>query len=491
MSGPYPCVSPPPRAGTRARTAALTHAHARARAHTRTKSNPANRSSTETEVTTYTVTTTIVVLVDCLAVPWYISRRHFSPVKQRPVILSLIHRLMTVGVLLVGLARIYSETFPCWLYLGAWCFAVLFGATGDVAKALYVYFEYCACEDLLAHFSPDRKAATPATAQAALLPGGGISGDEMAVYDTLSFAIRARVFIRTKLVRVTLAWSLFMITLYIVIVFAGTPAYATSTLAENQCFLAPYNIPAPVVCAVALLTFSMHTLMQGRMRRVQDNFDLKNDFNDLMKPTSVVTLLGVVSVIPAVVWYAFEHFMFFDLMLQLLSLSATWFIVLKPVVASYSGRYRVLNVEEFQSMRKLGFSADMDRFEQVLGSADATIAFEQFLIRELNVENLLFCRAVESFKQRATRAAQDRIVANFISDSGISQVNLPGALYNEVLAAHKSADVTPTIFDNAYEEIRTLLFRDAFLRFAKTPEFAAIGGTFASSPVATVVPFTA
>jgi len=239
------------------------------------------------------------------------------------------------------------------------------------------------------------------------------------------------------------------------------------------------------------LTFSMHTLMQGRMRRVQDNFDLKNDFNDLMKPTSVVTLLGVVSVIPAVVWYAFEHFMFFDLMLQLLSLSATWFIVLKPVVASYSGRYRVLNVEEFQSMRKLGFSADMDRFEQVLGSADATIAFEQFLIRELNVENLLFCRAVESFKQRATRAAQDRIVANFISDSGISQVNLPGALYNEVLAAHKSADVTPTIFDNAYEEIRTLLFRDAFLRFAKTPEFAAIGGTFASSPVATVVPFTA
>jgi len=374
---------------------------------------------------------------------------------------------MMPSIFVLGLGRIYPDYVPCGLFLGCWVFAFVFGALGDISKALFVYFEFCAAEDLLKLFARESVGSD--------LTVSLISNDksEKSVYDTVSFAIRAKLFVRAHLIKIAFGVSAAVMIAYTFLILVTAPNYAASSVSENQCWLGPSNVPIVVMCFVAMITAVMHVALKNRMSRVSDNFGLKNDFDDLSKPTFLISMLGVVGLIPTVAWYAYDNFLFYEMALQVASIIGSIVIVGKPAFSSFSKKYRIMDMEEFKSNRHMTMNVGLGLFDDYLTDPVKSLVLEQFLIRELNVENMIFVRSVKNFKAQASKSAQDRIVRLFIIEYSVSQVNLPHMIRENIIKKHNIGIAEPDIFDEAYDEIYNLLFRDAFMRFVQTDEFLA------------------
>jgi hypothetical protein len=454
---------------------------------------PANRTAFPVEVAGYTFTTILVVLFDVILVTLYIIRRKHSPVKQRPLVLSLLHRCMMPGIALLGIARIYPESFPCGVFFGCYLGTCLFGALGDIGKALYVYFEYCASEDLLKLFTggqipfaggntsamiatatdnfANRKGSKTATDMSVTLDSRSVYSDDNSLYSSMTQTIKIRMFIKNHLSKIVPITIFVIIILYIIIIASAFTDYAASKVADNQCSLGEANVPLSILLFLALITSTMHFAMKKRMSRVQDNFGLREDFDDLTKPTTLLTLFSAISLIPQVYTYAYENYLFYEQALQVASIIASVVICGKPAMKSFSKEYQVVDKTAIGSNRNLDNNSDAELYQRFLNEPNKSIYFESFLIRELSVENFIFRKAVLQFKSKPTKQMQHRIYNFFIGDDAISQVNLPSIMFEDLARKIKQDVVDGTIFDAALQEIEELMFRDAFLRFLQSKDF--------------------
>jgi hypothetical protein len=99
------------------------------------------------------------------------------------------------------------------------------------------------------------------------------------------------------------------------------------------------------------------------------------------------------------------------------------------------------------------------------------------LVAEFGIESILFIRAVNDWRalydsrsDAERRVAAKEIFSTFIHYSGLFPVNVPHEITNELIKEMDgiiAVDNVPaeTLFDKAYDEIRTLLQNGALRRF--------------------------
>ncbi|ETW04064.1 hypothetical protein H310_04444 [Aphanomyces invadans] len=112
--------------------------------------------------------------------------------------------------------------------------------------------------------------------------------------------------------------------------------------------------------------------------------------------------------------------------------------------------------------------------DMVLRHPPARQYYLRFLSFEFSDENLLFVIDVQAFKFSPTVAVDAKaIVAEYILESSPKQVNVDAKMRNDIVAAlpHVVDEAQNGIFDKAVDEITTLMRKDSFPRFKKTPFF--------------------
>jgi uncharacterized membrane protein YciS (DUF1049 family) len=116
--------------------------------------------------------------------------------------------------------------------------------------------------------------------------------------------------------------------------------------------------------------------------------------------------------------------------------------------------------------------------------------FKDALAKEFATENIAFYTLVKQYsssdvvKEKSIRRLLGaEIITNFILENSPFQINIASAIRKEIINAHKSqgsAAFTRKFFDVACNEVMSLLRRDSFPRFEKTPQYALAGLILAS-----------
>lgn len=98
--------------------------------------------------------------------------------------------------------------------------------------------------------------------------------------------------------------------------------------------------------------------------------------------------------------------------------------------------------------------------------------FQKFLTSEWSVENLLFYQAVNTFRENFDRLqdqlnVSNSIYRNYFDLNGPLCINLPHNIgedvKNKLMTA--SPQVSPSLYDAAFDEIMSLMVKDSFRRF--------------------------
>ncbi|MES1907841.1 MAG: hypothetical protein MHM6MM_000879 [Cercozoa sp. M6MM] len=125
----------------------------------------------------------------------------------------------------------------------------------------------------------------------------------------------------------------------------------------------------------------------------------------------------------------------------------------------------------------LGFPKNAEEFESLLLHSQETSLgeqFEAFLRDAYCVENLLFCRRVQQFRDAALaverRIFVRKIFEDFLSDEAPLHINLPSVVAVQLVnKLEKSAGApSPSVFDSAQSEILQLMWTDSWARFVST-----------------------
>ncbi|CAK9108494.1 cAMP-dependent protein kinase regulatory subunit (PKA regulatory subunit) [Durusdinium trenchii] len=96
--------------------------------------------------------------------------------------------------------------------------------------------------------------------------------------------------------------------------------------------------------------------------------------------------------------------------------------------------------------------------------------FAQHLANEYTLEHLEFWKEVERFRKGEEGLSHEKIIGNFIGEGAKTPVNISATQIQNVLSATPS----PSMFDEAQEEIFNLMKRDNFERFKKTTLFVEL-----------------
>jgi len=108
-------------------------------------------------------------------------------------------------------------------------------------------------------------------------------------------------------------------------------------------------------------------------------------------------------------------------------------------------------------------------FYQVLKDPVLKMEFEQFLSKEMCLENLQFWEAVNKFKEMETEEElcqeSTRIVKEFIGPRSVTPVNISGEILNNIMALYQAKRVEKSMFDDAQKQVFKFLKIDSYWRF--------------------------
>jgi uncharacterized membrane protein len=178
--------------------------------------------------------------------------------------------------------------------------------------------------------------------------------------------------------------------------------------------------------------------------------------------------------------FGFRGYQLFELMLPVLVI--VWQSFILPVKKSYefnahSGKTRTHS-------RSTGSSTEVlkESFLHLLQSESGFSIFQEFLKSELSVENILFWRDVQKFKEMTIEP--EAIYETYIPYKAPLCINISASVrkdlelcfegspeHQSLLAGVSHADLD--VFDEAHEEIFNLMLKDSFMRFMKTPGYIA------------------
>ncbi|ORX94772.1 hypothetical protein K493DRAFT_301862 [Basidiobolus meristosporus CBS 931.73] len=124
-------------------------------------------------------------------------------------------------------------------------------------------------------------------------------------------------------------------------------------------------------------------------------------------------------------------------------------------------------------------SSSMASFESMVEDPQQFEVFKRFSLRDFSVENALFFERIQKLRHRTrelSSAAElptwvileiNSIYNTFISADSEFELNLEASAVREIRRRFQSNDIRLDIFDRAFSEVRTLMFRYTYPRFVK------------------------
>jgi len=132
--------------------------------------------------------------------------------------------------------------------------------------------------------------------------------------------------------------------------------------------------------------------------------------------------------------------------------------------------YKAKQDQEFD--QKPGFSERLPPLQNVLEDGEIQTLFEEFLVSESSIENLLFIKQLTAYKQNTISSKQ--IYELFIKDGATLQVNLSYNIRSKITTNIGNPDDGKELFKDAEKEIKALLSYDSLKRFLNSRQYGIL-----------------
>jgi hypothetical protein len=263
-----------------------------------------------------------------------------------------------------------------------------------------------------------------------------------------------------------------------------------------------WNIAIFLICISVASLFGMYLL-----RKVADNYWIKLEL--ILKTFSFVGFSGLIfMVLTPSVYNSIKRPIYLILQETYYGFVTVTFVAMGLIVILYERRQKSIGQGttsssgteldssgiQAQATSELAPSPKVSQIkvlEMILGNDNAIRCLENFLLKELSIENLLFVRAVQNLQNGGKTAeelvkTENQIYLKFISPSADLEVNISHPCRIELEAAFKNmkkdgADPATAsaqmlnALDKTKKEIMNLMANDSLRRFCRTPEFRALG----------------
>jgi len=135
--------------------------------------------------------------------------------------------------------------------------------------------------------------------------------------------------------------------------------------------------------------------------------------------------------------------------------------------------YPVYKAKQDQELdQKAGFSESLPPLQNVLEDEEILKLFEEFLVSESSIENLLFIKQVKEYQQNTTSSKQ--IYDLFIKDGAALQINLSFNVSSKIISTMGNPDDGKELFKDAEREIKNLLSYDSLKRFLNSRQYSIL-----------------
>ncbi|ORX71762.1 regulator of G protein signaling superfamily [Basidiobolus meristosporus CBS 931.73] len=271
-------------------------------------------------------------------------------------------------------------------------------------------------------------------------------------------------FTTNYIVRLIIGALSFQMALTLLVQAFTTKFQITPTMALGNCLVGWEFIP--VYLTSAFYVFVLCPLFITWLRGVDDAYGIKRElmadftlgviaFILYILFAALPSLRDVIKIFPAAHWSVVA-----------LMISHCFSIVLPAVNAlrGGAGGSRSSSMASFESMVE-----DPQQFE----------VFKRFSLRDFSVENALFFERIQKLRHKTRElsgAAElptwvileiNSIYNTFISADSEFELNLEASAVREIRRRFQSNDIRLDIFDRAFSEVRTLMFRYTYPRFVK------------------------
>jgi hypothetical protein len=232
-----------------------------------------------------------------------------------------------------------------------------------------------------------------------------------------------------------------------------------------------------LVLFVGLISVSIYFL-----KPVQENFKIKKELSRLsLLGLATIILVAVVSTFTSKrpqEAYPMLRSVYICLSICEVLISCTWIVTearrQRFNTSQNSTKSEVTN-SKVEKRHSVVSSSLFARLVQMLEDETMRKKFEQFLIREFSVEELLFWSAVQKFKalnsEEHKRAVATEIYQEFCASNAQMCVNISSAVRSKLDSTFKEKaleqDISSEIFDDSVKEVLTMLAHDSFTRFTR------------------------
>ena len=165
-------------------------------------------------------------------------------------------------------------------------------------------------------------------------------------------------------------------------------------------------------------------------------------------------------------------------------LSSTWlrnvdltrFNLLNKIYGGKSTQNSSSSTNNGTSDNKKDSTSEYEQLEYYLANDDGREIFKRFLVREFNVEQLMFYIEVQYYKKMDEDDESFGECAKNIYDTYVHlgapfEINIPGPIRDEI--ARNIDKISMALFDKAEAEVYRTMEQESFMRFKKSNLYAA------------------
>jgi hypothetical protein len=399
---------------------------------------------------------------------WFYVRRDIQPIKARsPYLVLLCDAVLILYSFVSSVQRLLGDSYPCYLNLWASYVGTLVLCNTYLIRCFHLFFKYFLTQEKLNRSLEIDK--------------GGLDD---------SFFIRYRNWTNVSfLAKIQIAFLLLL--LIPCAVLSYTNASELRGAGGDNCDKAWGNDLLAAYAAGYILLF---LAFGWNLRQVVDGFMIKQELR-------FTAFIGVAVVIP---WFIFNN-VFQSVNTSVFPFST--FVILVGIffaMAASTGLPLYRSIYKPLALDDLHVAEDIATLKGLLSDPDGFNSFKNFLSHEFSVENILFWREVEDFRQKKARGVgslellgeAQSMYAKYIIPGAPFEVNLPATIVNDLqrrlkaefggLAASaresdsnakllpetfESDTQTPTIFDAAQKNIFHLMETDSYQRYIASQDY--------------------
>lgn len=450
----------------------------------------------------------IAMPVYAFSVYMFWRRREIQPIKARsPYLVLVCDIVLVVFVLVLCLQRIFVDDYPCLLNVWAAFIGTLVLCNTYLLRCWHLYFTYRVTQEKLkaskvirTESSRDLFRSGPTSDSSESFAKGDNHDSDSAndksqgsLADPSSFSKYQKYTRVSSLVKILGVVTLFLLIPCVIITNVKEELKNSS---GDNCDKRVADIVLGVYAGIYILCFAAFAF---NLRQVVDAFMIKEELR-------FTALVGVLAVLP---WFLFNN-AFRDVNVNVFPFS-TLVLVLAVTFAMGASTFYPLyrSVYSPPPLDDLNVPADMATLRGLISDPDGFESFKEFLSKEFSVENILFWKEVEDFRQKKAQSSNNQLVlmqeaqniyAKYIIPGSPLQVNLPGQIFKDLQTklkveyggmAHRvsedkklqfetividpsAVEKTTTVFDLAQKNIFYLMETDSYKRYITTKDYADI-----------------